>query len=480
MCLATASYIKPAIEGQSWNMLVGRDVVVPIVNNENPYIDQLLDEGISPEEIKLFITQPEKRYWNSIIPNGKHLPINYYAIKEGSSKILLTDFLGINGETIRGMAVEDEKALVAAVRDDPLAIGFCSYKNTLVPNSNNMYHNISLLPIDKNENGNIDYIEQIYNDQEALMRGAWIGKYPISLVNSIYSISQVRPSTEVDLAFLKWLITDGQQQLYMSGYGQLTINERLTKMNILETPELDLSSTNVQFAYSDRIVGLLFASVLALIIGSVFIRRYRIKKYAAIKANSITDSVFDDKNMKAPGGIFFSKSHTWAFMEKNGMVRMGVDDFMQHITGPITTIKLKGEGETVSKGDPVLSIVQNGKQINLYSPVSGTIEKQNTALSLDPSIINNSPYDEGWVYMIKPSNWLWDLQSLLFSKCYKEWLTSEFSRFKDFLATFVKPQNQAYEQIVLQDGGEIRDNILAYLGPEAWEDFQVNFIDTSR
>jgi glycine cleavage system H lipoate-binding protein/ABC-type phosphate transport system substrate-binding protein len=480
MCIVSASYIKPTIEGHPWNMLIGRDVLVPIVNKRNPYIDLLLDEGISTEEVKQLITQPEKRYWNSIIHNGSQLPVNYYAINEGSSNILLSDFINVNDAFAEGILVDDEKALVAAVKDDPMGIGFCSYKNTLKPNGHNMFDNIILLPIDKNGNGKIDYIEQIYNDQDELMRGAWIGKYPISLVNSIYTIAIKKPSAEVDLTFLKWLITDGQQQLHMSGYGELTLNERMTKLNLLEIPKIDLSSSDLQYAFSNRILVLLFTSAVALLLGFLFIRRYRLKKYAEISANSVPDYAFDAKNLKAPGGIFFGKSHTWAFMEKNGMVKMGVDDFLQHITGPITAIKLKSQGEKVSKGDPVLSIVQNGKQINLYSPISGMIEKQNTALNSNPSIINNSPFEEGWVYMIKPANWLWDVQSLLLGKSYRDWLASEFFRFKDFLAVVVKPQNLVYEQILLQDGGEIKDNILAFLGPEAWEDFQINFIDASR
>ena len=60
---------------------------------------------------------------------------------------------------------------------------------------------------------------------------------------------------------------------------------------------------------------------------------------------------------------------------------------------------------------------------------------------------------------------------------YKQWIKSEFSRLKDFLAASVKP-NVDYAH-VLQDGGELRDGILEDLGPEVWEDFQTNFIDVS-
>ena len=63
---------------------------------------------------------------------------------------------------------------------------------------------------------------------------------------------------------------------------------------------------------------------------------------------------------------------------------------------------------------------------------------------------------------------------------FREWITDEFTRLKDFLATVLTSHYPEYSQIVLQDGGELTDNLLEKLGPEVWEDFQVNFIDKSR
>jgi hypothetical protein len=63
---------------------------------------------------------------------------------------------------------------------------------------------------------------------------------------------------------------------------------------------------------------------------------------------------------------------------------------------------------------------------------------------------------------------------------YKLWLTNEFSRIKDFLAATLKPDSPEYAYVVLQDGGVLKDNILADFGPEVWEDFQTNFLDTYK
>ena len=153
---------------------------------------------------------------------------------------------------------------------------------------------------------------------------------------------------------------------------------------------------------------------------------------------------------------------------------------LQHVTGPLTRIKLKNTGEKVEKGEAILSIIQNGKQLNLYSPVSGIIREQNKIVKTDSSIINSSPYNDGWIYKIEPTNWLRENQLLFMAEKYKQFIKNEFSRLKEFLQVALKSDTERYAQVIMQDGGEPRDGILSNLGPEVWEDFQTNFIDPSR
>ena len=167
-------------------------------------------------------------------------------------------------------------------------------------------------------------------------------------------------------------------------------------------------------------------------------------------------------------------------MEKDGIVKVGIDDFLQHITGTLTKIKMKEPGEKIRKGEKILSIIRNGKQLNIYSPVSGIIRERNPGLLTDSSIMNSSPYSEGWVYMIEPKNWVRETEFLFMGEKYKEWLKDEFKRLKDFFTVSVMSDSSVYQHIILQDGGELSDNVLADLSPEVWEDFQTNFIDTSR
>jgi glycine cleavage system H lipoate-binding protein len=185
--------------------------------------------------------------------------------------------------------------------------------------------------------------------------------------------------------------------------------------------------------------------------------------------------VFDEGSVIVPKGIYFDKSHTWAFMKKDGSVKIGIDDFLQHVTGTITRIEMKNSGEKIKKGDKLFTIIQKGKQLTVYSPISGTIKTQNTALISNSSLINTAPYSEGWVYMIEPANWLREIRFLSMAEKYNTWLKDEFSRLKDFFATALKTPEFAH--VVYQDGGSMKNSILADLGPEVWEDFQTKFLD---
>jgi hypothetical protein len=94
--------------------------------------------------------------------------------------------------------------------------------------------------------------------------------------------------------------------------------------------------------------------------------------------------------------------------------------------------------------------------------------------------LNSSPYAEGWVYLIEPSNWFKEIQFMEMAEKYKKWISTEFSRVKDFLAATLKPDSVEYAHEVLQDGGLLKEGILADFGPEVWEDFQTNFLDNYK
>ena len=206
---------------------------------------------------------------------------------------------------------------------------------------------------------------------------------------------------------------------------------------------------------------------------------YRNQKKSGTPISHKPTTSFEPKSLNVPKGLFFDKSHTWVYMEKDGNVRIGMDEFLCHVTGPVTRVMMKSRGEKVNKGEVILSLIQNGKHLDIYAPVSGIIREKNDALSSNATMLNQSPYNEGWVYMIEPSNWLRETRFMVMADRYSEWLNFEFTRLKDFFSIALRTRENDL-MLVLQDGGEIKDEILADFGPEVWEDFQTRFIDYSK
>lgn len=462
-----------------WHTVVGRDVIVPVININNPALDEIRKLGLSTEEL-LKLTNTNGVSWASVIPSAKNITVNYYRSKDETISTALISFFGTSEINKAGIELENSEAITEAVRKDPSGIGFCKLTSAADMKNQALNAGIALLPIDRNNNGQLDENENVYGDFNHLVRGIWIGKYPKTLTTNIYAAGIDHPEGEASLAFMKWVLSDGQKFLYDNGYNDLLLTERQKSVDQLYEAKVYTSASD-ETRSPIVVLFLLFAGSVALVVLIDQAVRYARKSRAAVAVPiSHSDKVFGESSVIVPSGLYFDKTHTWAFMEQDGMVKVGVDDFLQHITGDITRINMKKDGTRVQKGEQIMALVQNGKHLDLYAPVSGIIREHNAVLETNSGIINTSPYKEGWVYRIEPSNWHRENQLLFYADKYRQYLTQEFTRLKDFMSAVLTAGNKEYSHVILQDGGEMCDGILSQMGPEVWDDFQTKYIDPSR
>ncbi len=479
LCFVSDEHVKAINNGANWKMAVGRSAVVPVFNANNPMLKELMSVGLSSEKFKQLFINPQSSDWGSLLNTEAGEPVHFYYAGNENGLNALARFINLESSLISGIMVGSDEELLAAVQNDIYAVGFCNLHNLRKAESDGLMGNISLLPIDKNGNGRLDSFENIYTDLNTFNRGVWLGKYPSTLIQNLYAVSSTKPTQNSELEFLTWIMNDGQLFLNANGYSTLASTESTANTDALLTNNIALeeeAQTRGSSFWLFIIGGLVILSVIITLVYKMFSS----KNMAASEKNIVITSSLNENTLKAPQGLYFDKSHTWAFMEKDGIVRMGIDDFLQHITGNITRVKMKEPGENVRKGEVILTLIRNGKQLNVYAPVTGTIKEYNQALASDSSLINSAPYTEGWVYMIEPKNWLREIEFLFMGERYKDWLSDEFSRLRDFFAASVRTNTSAYTHIVLQDGGELTDNVLADLEPQVWEDFQTRFLDTSK
>ena len=131
-----------------------------------------------------------------------------------------------------------------------------------------------------------------------------------------------------------------------------------------------------------------------------------------------------------PDDLHYHKEHTWARVEYK-KVRIGVTDFAQKAAGDIVYVDLPFEGDEIDQGEP-FGKMQSAKWIGeLYAPVSGEIISVNEVLDRKPTLINESPYESGWIIVIRPSKLEEELKTLMTHETgLADWLEGEIERVK--------------------------------------------------
>jgi len=114
-----------------------------------------------------------------------------------------------------------------------------------------------------------------------------------------------------------------------------------------------------------------------------------------------------------PDDLYYHREHLWVRMEEDGNARVGLDEFATKMMGPIVFIDLPGRGDQVVQ-DQVIGAVESGKWVGkLYAPLSGEIIHVNVALADLPTLPNQDPYGEGWLFIIRPSKPDEELKNLI-------------------------------------------------------------------
>jgi len=111
--------------------------------------------------------------------------------------------------------------------------------------------------------------------------------------------------------------------------------------------------------------------------------------------------------MNFPEGLKYSKEHEWVKVDGDIAI-VGITDFAQGELGDLVYIEVDTVGETIDK-DEVFGTAEAVKTTSdLFMPVGGEVIEFNSELDENegdnPSLINESPYEEGWIIKIKMSN----------------------------------------------------------------------------
>ncbi len=160
-----------------------------------------------------------------------------------------------------------------------------------------------------------------------------------------------------------------------------------------------------------------------------------------------------------PAGVHLHPGHTWARLDADGLVSVGVDDFAHKLVGP-ARVQLPALGEKVAQGEPVIEIGDEQAMVPMLSPVDGTVVAVNAA-ARDGKDGVEDPYGSGWLFKVKAPRLAANLRQLLTDGPARHFIEEA----GEALALRMSPELAH----VLQDGGTPIHGIGRALAGDDWE-----------
>ena len=114
---------------------------------------------------------------------------------------------------------------------------------------------------------------------------------------------------------------------------------------------------------------------------------------------------------KYPATLKYTKDHEWAKREGD-LVRIGITEFAVEQLGEVTLVDLPAVGTRIQLGKHFGDIESVKAVSELFAPVNGEVVEVNAALADKPELVNDAPYEAGWMLVVRPASAA-DLDALL-------------------------------------------------------------------
>jgi glycine cleavage system H lipoate-binding protein len=169
-----------------------------------------------------------------------------------------------------------------------------------------------------------------------------------------------------------------------------------------------------------------------------------------------------------PAGVKLHPGHTWARVEDDGVVTVGMDDFAQKLVGP-ARVALPSIGARVAQGEPAFEVAAGAGSVPMLSPVEGTVIAVNEAARASSETLSE-PYGKGWLFKVKAPRLAHDLRQLISDNA--------ATRFLEGAAEALAAQMSPELGRVLQDGGAPILGIGPEIAGDKWTDVARKFFLT--
>jgi len=125
----------------------------------------------------------------------------------------------------------------------------------------------------------------------------------------------------------------------------------------------------------------------------------------------------DVQGYHIPDDLLYTKEHEWAKTE-GSVVKVGITDYAAKTLNDVVYVTSPKANSTVEQLKPMGTVESIKAVSEIYSPLSGVVTRVNAQLDSHPELVNKSPYEDGWLIEVEPTNFLAERKSLMDAASY--------------------------------------------------------------
>lgn len=156
-----------------------------------------------------------------------------------------------------------------------------------------------------------------------------------------------------------------------------------------------------------------------------------------------------------PENVRYHPGHTWALAESPELVRIGIDDLAAKVAGTVTRIDVPERGQWIRQGQRIIALHRDGREIDLVSPIEGTVVGINEKALQEPELTRNDPYGDGWLLTVNSPDAPTNFRNLLGGTAARRWMEDA--------AAILRRLSPAPLGALAQDGGVALDDAVGKL-----------------
>ncbi|MEI7490573.1 MAG: PstS family phosphate ABC transporter substrate-binding protein [Bacteroidota bacterium] len=207
----------------AWSLACAKDAVLPVMNASNPLVKTIRATGVTRDKFYGIFISGNVKTWGQLIGIKDANTMEVFTRSDacGAADMWAKFMMNKKQEDLQGIGVNGDPGVADAVRKTLYGIGFNNLNFVFDVQSRKPYQGLSVIPIDINGNGKLDKEEDFYHSIDEVMTAINDGKYPSPPARKLYFVSGGKPTGKLVLAFLNFILSDGQKFVNEAGYVRL-------------------------------------------------------------------------------------------------------------------------------------------------------------------------------------------------------------------------------------------------------------------